>query len=146
MKNKILLLGLFGFVLAVLSSVLPNSVSADLGQAIGVIDPPPGVDVQNADFVAKGGETNIAIFFFFGKFLKILNVVAGIWVLINLTLASYTYISSQGDTKAHQTVRDKLTMSFAGLALLVIAYLAAAILGLVFFGDAGFILKPTLPN
>lgn len=150
MKNKALLLGFVVFVLTIFNSVLPNLASADLGQAIGTIDPPPGVDVQNTDFMTNGGgvegEEEIAIFFFFGKFLQVLNVVAGIWVLVNLTLASFTYISSQGEAKAHQTVRDKLTMSVAGLALLVIAYLAAAILGLLFFGDAGFILKPTLPE
>ncbi len=121
-------------------------VNAEINDAIGSIEPPPGVEVQNQDMVNKGAGTaeDIAIFFFLNKFLIVLNVVAGLWVLVNLTLAGYAYISSQGKAEAHQIVREKLTMSIAGLALLVIAYMAIAILSALFFGDPGFILNPEL--
>ena len=125
-----------------------QSVSADISDAIGTIDPPPGVEEQNQQFQTEQnlGPDSIALFFFLSKFLVVVNVVAGIWVLVNLSLAGFAYISSQGKAEAHQTVRDKLTMSVAGLALLVVAYMVIAILSALFFGDPGFILNPELPK
>lgn len=146
MNKKLLLSSILAFVIL---GLYPHSVNADISGAIGSIDPPPGVEEQNIDFMNNGGGNlstgdNIALFFFLSKFLVVVNVVAGIWVLVNLSLAGFAYISSQGKAEAHQLVRDKLTMSVAGLALLVVAYMAIAILSALFFGDPGFILNPKL--
>ena len=144
MNKKLLLSSILAFVIL---GLYPHSVNADISGAIGSIDPPPGVEEQNAAFLAQGKpNSDIALFFFLSKFLVVVNVVAGIWVLVNLSLAGFTYISSQGKAEAHQTVRDKLTMSVAGLALLVVAYMAIAILSALFFGDPGFILNPELKS
>jgi len=87
---------------------------------------------------------DVALFFFLNKFIVVINVLAGIWVIVNLTLAGYDYIVSQGNDSAYQRVRDKITMSFIGLGLLVVAYAAVAIISSIFFGDPSFVLKPKL--
>ena len=109
---------------------------------IGAISPPPGVDVQNARSGLSSNE--VAIFFFLSNLLKVANVIAGVWVAFNIVLAAFNDLSGQSSPDAHKKVRDKLTMSVVGLFLLVIAYVAVAMLSIIFFGDAGYILNPTL--
>lgn len=108
---------------------------------IGSIDVPPGVDKQ----IAKAGAgTDIAIFFFLSSLLKIANVVAGVWIMFNFVLAAFHYLSGQGSSDAHKKVRDKITMSVVGIFLLVLAYAATAIVSLLLFGDATYVLNPTI--
>lgn len=118
--------------------VLANTVE----DTIGAISPPPGVDVQNARSGLSPDE--VAIFSFLSMLLKVVNVIAGVWVAFNIVLAAFHYLSGQGSPDTHKKVRDKLTMSVVGLFLLVIAYATVAILSKLFFGDAGYILNPTL--
>jgi hypothetical protein len=109
---------------------------------IGTIDTPPGVDKQIA--ASNLATDEIAIFFFLSSLIKIVNVIAGIWVAFNIVFAGFNYISGQGSADAHKKVRDKITMSFVGLFLLAIAYMAVAVISLLLFGDAGYVLKPDI--
>lgn len=115
--------------------------ASSVDSAIGAIDVPPGVDKQ----IAKAGSgTDIAIFFFLSSLLKIANVVAGVWIMFNFVLAGFNYVSGQGSPDAHKKVRDKITMSVVGIFLLVLAYAATAVISLLFFGDATYVLNPTI--
>lgn len=76
--------------------------------------------------------------------VKLLIVIGGLVAFINILLAGFTYITS-GDkadelVKAHQ----RLYMSLVGLLVMVGSYAIAALVGLLLFGDAGFILKPVI--
>ena len=75
--------------------------------------------------------------------IRAVSLVAGVWSLGNVMFAGFTYITGKGDTAAHQKVRDYITMSAIGLMLIVASYTVGGILGLVFFGDASFLLNPT---
>jgi len=55
-----------------------------------------------------------------------------------------TYLTSGGKADAHTKVRDRFTMSVMGLILMIAAFTVAAVIGQVFYGDAGYILNPTL--
>ena len=109
---------------------------------IGTIDTPPGVDKQIA--ASNLATDEIAIFFFLSSLIKIANVIAGLWVAFNIVFAAFNYLSGQGSADAHKKVRDKITMSFVGLFLLAIAYMAVAVISLLLFGDAGHVLKPDI--
>ncbi len=104
----------------------------------GEIKPPPGVDQYN---IAADG---IGLILFVSRVIRLLTVVAGIYVLFNVILAGYIYISSSGDSSAHQKVRDQLTFSIIGLLIIVGSYTIAGIVGLILFGDATFIINPTI--
>ena len=65
-------------------------------------------------------------------------------MLINFILAGWQYIISSGDSKGVTQASSMMTNSLVGLGLIVGAYTIAAIIGLIFFGDATYIINPTL--
>lgn len=137
-KNTILITSLL-FALAIF--LLPTMVLAAAPPSIGKISPPPGTDVQ---IQAAGAGTDIAIFFFISNMIKIATAAAGVYVMYNLAIAGYDFLTAQGKADAYQKARDRLVMSVIGLLLIVMAYLITALLSLLIFGDAGFILNPSI--
>ena len=118
-------------------NLLAAATSSDpLG--IGTIDKPAPVD----NFNATGGDIGILVFV--STIIKLLMVVGSLWVVINIFLAAYIYISGNGDASANEKVSKMMTNSVIGLILLVTAYTITAIFGLIFFGSATFILNPTI--
>ena len=107
----------------------------------GSIDAPQGVSNFNAD---AGGGDAIGILIFITRFIQLIFVIAGIWVTYNVISAGFIYLSSEGDPKAHTKVKDQITMSVIGLLIIVASYGFASVIGLIFFGDASFILNPTI--
>ncbi|NCN06345.1 MAG: hypothetical protein GW946_00695 [Candidatus Pacebacteria bacterium] len=106
---------------------------------IGKIAQPPGVDKYQA---AAGSE--IGIMLFISMLVKFAMIVAGIWAMLNIFLAAYIYINGKGDPGNHEKVAKVVTNTTMGLVLLISLYTIVAIIGLVFFGDANYILRPTL--
>lgn len=105
---------------------------------VGPVYAPKGVaDVNDA----AGG---IGILYFFSNFIRLVTIVASLWVVLNVVLAAFTYITGGGKAENHSKVRDKLTMSFLGLLIIVISYTMAGLIGLIFFGDSTSILNPTI--
>lgn len=134
--KQLLTVFLLFFTLAtnVLASNIPNN-------GIGQIETPPGVDKYQA---ASGAD--IGIIFFISNLIKVFAVVMGIWVVFNVILAGYIYLTSSGDASAHDKVRTQITNSVIGLILIVMSYTIGGLIGLLFFGDATFILNPKLPD
>jgi hypothetical protein len=108
---------------------------------VGRVIPPRGVLGYN---LTAGGLRSIGMLIFASRIIRLMTIVAGIWVMANFIIAGYQYIVGFGDTNAHKAVKERLTWSVVGLATIVAAYAAAGIIGLIFFGDAGFILNPEL--
>jgi hypothetical protein len=104
----------------------------------GSVSAPPGV----ADYDAQVG--GIGLVLFLSNLIKIVTIVGGLFVMVNLIRAGWTYISSSGDASAHEKVANTITFSVVGLAIIVASYAGAALIGLIFFGDATFILSPTI--
>ncbi len=116
-------------------------LSTTLAQAdsvFGEVEAPPGVAAYDA---AAGG---IGLVLFFSNLIRIVTIVGGIFVMVNILYAGWIYISSSGDAGAHKKVADTVTFSVVGLAIIVGSYAAAALAGVIFFGDATFILSPTI--
>lgn len=107
--------------------------------AIGRVAPPNAL--KPFIFQAGGG---IGIIVFASRILRFLTVIAGIWIMFNFIQSGYTFITASGNVQAYQTVRDQLTWSIVGLLLIAVAYTFAGLFGLIFFGDASFIINPTI--
>lgn len=127
------------FTISLLSLILPISVSAaDVKDIFGSISPPPGV----AEYNQQAGPDGIGIIIFISRVIRVATIFAGVWSLVNFILAGWDYINSSGDPKAHTSVSNKLLNTVIGLALIVLSYTIAGIIGLVIFGDASYILNP----
>lgn len=144
MKNRVksiyrYCLFLSSFILSLFS--FSTSIFAQTGDganAVGHVYRTPGI----ARFSPADGD--IGLLTFISMLIKLGTIIAGIWALFNFIFAGYTYITSSGDSGAHTKVKDKITMSVLGLALIVATYTIIGVIGLIFFGDAGYILNPVV--
>ncbi len=107
-------------------------------EMIGEIEIPKGVDLINTQ---AGG---IGIILFVSKIIRFIIILGGIWTLINIIFAAFLYFNGGGKSDTHSKVSSKFTMSVIGLMLIIISYTAAALIGLLFYGDATFILTPKI--
>lgn len=119
----------------------PNCNSSD----IGGVDLPEGIkqfnDSSGGDDL--GGES-IGIIVFISNLLKVFAIICGIWAMFNFVVGGYTFITSMSDAGAYEKVRNSITMTIIGLAIIAAAYTIAGLIGLLMFGNAGFILNPQL--
>lgn len=135
--NRIFLsLGLF-LASVKIANAAPSPAPAAGSSVFGSIKPPQGVDKYGD--LQSGGLLQFA-----SNGIRLATTVAGVWVMLNFILAGWKYITSSGDSKAHTEASHMMTNSVIGLAIIVGSYTLAAIVGLVFFGDATFILNPKL--
>ena len=81
---------------------------------------------------------------FLTNILRLVFVVAGIFVFVNLILAGFQFMSAGGDSKAIEKAWAKIWQSLLGLILVVGSFALAALFGYLLFGDAGFILNPRI--
>ena len=58
-----------------------------------------------------------------------LTIIASIWFIYQIILASFSWISSNGDKQNIQTAQKRLTNSFLGLIVTVAAYSVTALIG-----------------
>ncbi|HYD34894.1 MAG TPA: hypothetical protein VD999_02405 [Vitreimonas sp.] len=114
-------------------------LAAPPANVFGKVSPPPGVQLYSGT-----GGNQIGILAFMSTLIRVATVIAGIWVMFQFILAGYEYITASGDASAHNKVRERLTMSVIGLILIVTSYTVAALIGLIVFDDAGFILNPII--
>lgn len=128
-----------------MTSTLPNQVAAADPAIFGNVSPPPGVAAYDAKALAEsGGMVDIGIIMFFSNLIRLITIVGGLFVMINIIYAGWIYLSSNGDKGAHEKVANTITFSVLGLAIIVGSFAIAAIVGLLFFDDATFILSPTI--
>lgn len=74
--------------------------------------------------------------------LRIIFAVAGIWAFLNIIIAGFGFISAGGDPKKVTAAWTRIWQSLLGLLIIVTSFILAAILGLLFFKDATYILNP----
>jgi len=102
--------------------------------------------VSNPISKATGGYGSMSegLIPFFSNVLRLVFAVAGIYAFINLILAGYGYMSAGGDAKAVSKAWDKIWQTLLGLAIIAGSFVIAALFGYLIFGDAMFMLKPTI--
>lgn len=86
----------------------------------------------------------------FGKLiqfgLRALIVGAGIYALFNLVLAGYSFMSAGDDSKKVAGAWAQIYQTLIGLAFAAGAFVLAAIFGQLLFGNALFLLQPSIPT
>jgi hypothetical protein len=89
-------------------------------------------------------ETGGGIIGLFTNVLRLVFVIAGIYALINFIIAGYQYMTAAGDSKALTAAWARIWQTLLGLVIIVGSFALAAVFGYIIFGDAGFILRPTI--
>ncbi len=109
----------------------------------GTVTPPRAITISN--WVSTGGSSQgIGLIIFLSRLINLFVIICGIWTMFNFLYCGYLLITAQSDTKAQQEIREKLTMTVIGITIIAGAYILAGLIGLIFFGDAGYILNPTI--
>jgi hypothetical protein len=81
---------------------------------------------------------------FFTNIIRLVFLVAGLFVLVKIVLAGFAYITAGGEPKKLEQAWANIWQSLVGMLIMVSAFALAALIGQLFFGNAMFILKPTL--
>ena len=76
--------------------------------------------------------------------LNVLIVGGGIWALLNFVLAGYAFLAAGDNPKGMESAWAKIYQTIIGLVFLVGAFLIAAVIGLLVYGRADALLKPSL--
>lgn len=101
--------------------------------------------VKPPEALKKFGDVNSGgIGVFLNLIINILVVVGGIYALFNLVLAGYGFMGAGDDPKKVQAAWAKIWQTLMGLAFVAGSYVMAAIFGKLVFGDASFLLSPTI--
>ena len=107
----------------------------------GQIEAPQGVAQLNDQ-----DESGMGLILFISNIIKIATIVAGVWTMFNFIIAGFTYITSANDSGKIAKIGESLTNSVVGLVIIVASYTIAAIIGLLIFGDATYIISPQIPT
>ena len=85
---------------------------------------------------------------FLNYIIRLITIIAGLYAFANFVLAGLQYIQSSGNPEGVSQAWTKIYQSIIGLAIVILAYVLAALLGLILFGNATAILSPTIygPN
>ena len=89
----------------------------------------------------KYGSVNTGLSSFMNNALRLVFVIGGIYMFINLILAGFGYMSAGGDAKAITKAWERIYQSFIGLLIIVGSFAIAAVIGQLLFGDSTYLLK-----
>lgn len=81
---------------------------------------------------------------FFTNMLRLIFLIAGLFVLIKIVLAGFAYITAGGEPKKLELAWANIWQSLVGLLIMVASFALAAVAGQILFGDYKFILSPKL--
>lgn len=82
-------------------------------------------DDKKANSVTVGNKFNSIV----SALIGLLTIFAGLWFLIQIIVAGYSWIGSGGDGKKVTEARDKITNSLIGLIIIVIAWVLVGLVG-----------------
>lgn len=105
----------------------------------GTIAPPAAIQQYGGIGEAGGGPVR-----FISNLIILITVAAGVWTVLNVLLAGFALVTSEGDPKKINEMSNKIVVTFIGLLIMVAAPLVAALIGLFFFGSASYFLNPTI--
>lgn len=83
--------------------------------------------IQNpTQYQSQGGS---GLFTLLSNIFKLAGVIAGIFFIVQLILAGYGYLSSNGDPKKTEAAWAKITQSLIGLIIVASAFVIASVVG-----------------
>ncbi len=104
------------------------------------------IDVPAPIAAFGGNEAGGGLIIFISNLIKVITIVAGLFGLINIIGAGFTYLGSSGNPKATEQAMNQLFMSLIGLIIIVGSFTITAIVSLLLFGRADYILNPSIPS
>lgn len=128
-------------------NIPPDSVERIRGGTNNESSNPFGTVTLPENISAKYGDNpGAAIGTLIQYVIWILIIGAGIYALINLVLAGYSFMSAGDDSKKVAGAWAQIYQTMIGLAVAAGAFVLAAIFGQLIFGQWDFILNPTIPT
>lgn len=100
--------------------------------------------IEAPEAISKYGDSPQGLFTFLNNLLKLLVIGAGFFVLFNIILAGYGFLTAGGDSEKVSKALEKIWMSALGLVIVAGAFVIAGVIGLLIFGDARALLVPKL--
>ena len=110
-----------------------------LFQFFGTVEPPAAIQKYDA---ASGG--NIGLLLFMSNIVRLVTIVAGLFSFFNIIMAGFKYITSANDAKGVEQAWKSIYMSLIGLLVIVLAVAVTGVVSWLLFGDATYILNPTI--
>lgn len=107
---------------------------------------PFGQVIPPAGLAQYGTVETGAIGVFINLLLNVMVVGAGIYAVINLVLAGYSFMSAGDDSKKVAGAWAKIWQTMMGLAFAAGAFVLAAVFGWIIFGDPDALLTPIIPT
>lgn len=130
------------FAYALIKPSVLFAITPTADNLFGTIEAPEGVKA----YQAKVGPDEIGIILFFSNIIRLITIFAGIWTMLNFVLAGWIYITGADDKDAGSKVSTKMLNSVMGLAIVALSYTIAALVGLLIFGNAMYIIQPELQS
>jgi hypothetical protein len=125
------------FLILAIAKTNQDKVLAVPADVIGEIKLPASVD-------GAGYDKKTGLMKFISNLIKFATIAGGLFVLYNLIMAGFIFISKSGDANAYAQLSEKVTMSIIGLMVIVLSYTIIGLVGLIVFKDATYILSPTI--
>jgi len=116
----------------------------DLKDFFGTFSPPQGITEYQKGFTP--GQEVSGLILLLSNILRIVIYAGGLFALINLFVSGIQYLGSSGNPEMIKQASTRIWMSLLGLVIIASSLILAAIIGLVFFGDASLIIKPVIPG
>lgn len=104
----------------------PGIVHAAVTDGIGTIDAPSWMSRWVS---TPGQDKGQGLFTFISVFINLATVIAGIYLVIQLIMAGYMYMSANGDPKKIDQAGLKITQSMIGLVIVAGAVTLASVIG-----------------
>ena len=98
-------------------SIIHPFIIQAAGNIFGTVANPTG-------YTSTGGS---GLFLFLGNVLKLVGTIAGIYMVVQLIMAGYTYISAAGDEKKTLQAWGMIWQSVLGMVIIASAFVIASI-------------------
>ena len=72
---------------------------------------------------------------FFNNLLRIIFLIAGLYAVANIFFAGILFVNARGNAQEIERAWYKIWQSLAGLAIVLVSFVVAIIIGAIFFGD-----------
>jgi len=106
-------------------------------QIFGKITPPKPLAQGYGNFDQTGGKGIVGLI---SNLLKLVVLGAGLFIIVNIILAGYGIITSNGEPEKISKAQQKIWNSILGMVIIVASFVLAGLLGWILFHDTGAIL------
>ncbi len=101
----------------------------------GTINPPEAIK----KFSPTGYPSGLIVLF--NNVLRLLIVIGGIYALLNFIIAGYSFMNANNDPKKIDLAWAKIWQSMVGLLIIAVAFVIAALIGKLLFGNVKALLE-----